>query len=76
MNMPDCEGFTKCTFFKEYMCNMPSTAALTQSNYCKNNYAACARYRVYAALGEPAVPSDLAPSESERADTIIAVGRD
>jgi hypothetical protein len=57
------------------MSNMPSTAALTQSTYCKNNHTACARYRVYRALGETAVPSDLSPSESERAEKIIAAGK-
>ena len=70
--MPVCIGYDKCTFFQNYMGNLPSTAALTQSTYCKNNYTACARYRVFMALGEPAVPADLSPSESERADQIIA----
>jgi len=74
--MPVCQGFDKCTFFSEHMGDLPSTAALTQSNYCKNNYTACARYQVFQALGEPAVPSDLSPSESERAEKIIGAARE
>jgi hypothetical protein len=73
--MSTCEYFAVCTFFAEHMSSMPSTAVLTQSNYCKNNYTACARYRVDKALGVSAVPSDLSPSESERADKIIAAAR-
>lgn len=73
--MPVCEGFETCMFFKNHMGTMPSTAALTQSNYCKNNFTECARYRVYKALGEAAVPSNLSPSESALADKIIAAAR-
>ena len=73
--MPVCEGFEKCTFFKEHMASMPSTAALSQSAFCKSNFSECARYRVFKTLGETAVPSDLSPSESARADRIIAGGR-
>ena len=72
--MPVCESFDKCTFFNDQMGDLPSTAAMTQSNYCKNNYTACARYRIFHTLGEAAVPADLSPSESERADKIIAAG--
>lgn len=70
--MANCEGFDTCIYFKEFMGNMPSTAALTQSNYCKNNFTECARYRIWKALGDTAVPPDLSPSESEKADKIIA----
>jgi hypothetical protein len=73
--MTVCEYFDKCAFFNEHMSSMPSTAALTQSNYCKNNFTTCARYRVDKILGEPAVPSDLSPSESERADKILAADK-
>lgn len=70
--MAQCEGFDNCSYFKVFMSNMPSTAALTQSNYCKNNFTECARYRIWKALGEAAVPADLSPSESDKADKIIA----
>jgi hypothetical protein len=70
--MAQCDGFDNCSYFTEFMGNMPSTAALTQSNYCKNNFAECARYRIWKTIGEAAVPADLSPSESEQADKIIA----
>lgn len=73
--MTVCEGFEKCTFFKEHMGSLPSTAALAQANFCKKDYLECARYRVYKELGETSVPSDLSPSEKERADQIIAAAK-
>ncbi len=73
--MPVCEGFEKCTFFKEHMNNLQSAAALAQAHFCKKDYLECARYRVYKELGESSVPSDLSPNEKVRADEILAAAR-
>jgi len=73
--MADCECLPKCPFFHDQMSNMPSTAELVKKQYCSGPNAdnmKCARHMVFVVLGRDGVPSDLYPSETGRADKIVA----
>lgn len=69
--MAECVNFSKCRFFVENMKNSPSTSTMIQHSYCKGKFQECARYMVFAKLGEGHVPADLSPSETERAEVIL-----
>ena len=69
--MTDCECLAKCPFFNDRMENMPGMADLYKQNYCHKDYAQCARYRVFKALGRENVPPDLFPNDAEGADAIL-----
>jgi hypothetical protein len=51
--------------------NMPATAELYKSKYCRADNSECARYMVLVALGKENVPFDLFPHEVLRAHEII-----
>lgn len=70
--MPDCENLPGCPFFNDFMANMPAAAELIKLRFCKNDNATCARYIVSKALGKTNVPVDLFPSQSERAQELLA----
>ncbi|NCC06393.1 MAG: hypothetical protein EOM37_20620 [Proteobacteria bacterium] len=69
--MPDCELTTKCLFFNDKMTNMPSTANMMKRKYCQGDFEQCARYIVCKALGRDKVPTDLTPSQVDKAKQII-----
>jgi hypothetical protein len=73
--MADCELIDGCMFFNNKMQNMPATAGLVKDKFCKGDFASCARYRVYKALGRPSVPQDLYPQQSEKVEMIINAGK-
>ncbi len=70
--MADCELLAGCLFFNNKMVNMPATAELMKSRYCRDDNSECARYMVYQKLGRPKVPIDLAPNNIERAKLILS----
>ncbi len=70
--MADCPKLEKCPFFNDQLANMPTVAAFLKKQYCQDAYLSCARYMVAEALGSPRVPSNLFPSEIQRAREIIA----
>lgn len=72
--MAECELVEGCIFFNNKMMNMPATADLLKSKYCKGDYTSCARYMVFKALGRPKVPADLFPQQSEKAAEVIKLG--
>jgi hypothetical protein len=65
--MADCEMIAKCIFFNDKMANKPGTANLMKEKYCKGSFQDCARYKVCKGLGREKVPSDLFPSQIDRA---------
>ena len=56
------------------MSNKPGTAEMIKKKYCKGDNSDCARFMVFEALGRQKVPSDLFPSQTDRAREIIAAG--
>ncbi|GAB4280522.1 MAG: hypothetical protein Kow0056_15030 [Coriobacteriia bacterium] len=67
-----CELLEGCIFFNDKMANMPSMADLLKERYCKGDFHACARYRVYAEVGRENVPADLFPAQTDRVASVIA----
>ncbi|MBN2282173.1 MAG: hypothetical protein JXQ65_16445 [Candidatus Marinimicrobia bacterium] len=72
--MADCECLPGCPFFNDKMANMPAMASTYKSKYCQGDFANCARYMVFKALGKPSVPMDLYPNQKDTASRIIKGG--
>jgi len=70
--MPDCVCLERCPFFNDSMKSKPATAEIFKRHYCKNDFSACARYKVFKVLGREKVPADLYPNELDRVDGILA----
>lgn len=70
--MAACEIIATCMFFNDQMAEMPSMSNIIKERYCKGSNTNCARYMVFQALGREAVPTDLYPSQVERAEEIVA----
>lgn len=73
--MADCEILTTCLFFNDQMAEMPSMSNIIKQRYCRGSNTQCARHMVFRTLGRPSVPSDLYPSQTERADELIAAAK-
>jgi hypothetical protein len=71
VSMSDCECLAGCAFFNDQMAEMPATASLLKTLYCRGDSTECARHVVFKALGKSAVPTDLYPSELERAHSLV-----
>ena len=71
--MAKCELIEKCIFFNDQMANMPGTAELYKTTFCKDNFDECARHLVYKALGRDKVPKDLFPNQREKVAGIIGI---
>lgn len=69
--MADCPRLAKCPFFNDQMADMPSMAGIIKQRYCRTDNTHCARFMVAEALGPEAVPSDLYPSQVDRAKAIL-----
>jgi len=72
--MAGCELVGGCIFFNNKMQNMPATADILKKKYCQGDFASCARYMVFKALGRPKVPADLYPQQAELAEQVIQQG--
>ncbi len=55
------------------MGQMPATAELMKKRYCQGDQTQCARYMVFSKLGPEKVPSDLYPTQIERAQQVLAL---
>jgi len=73
--MADCECLPTCIFFNDQMAEMPAMAEIIKKRYCRGSNIHCARHMVFRTLGKDAVPVDLYPSQTERAEEIIAAKR-
>lgn len=69
--MSDCPSLPKCIFFNDKMASRPATAELMKTQYCKGEFATCARYQVSVKKGSPAVPADLYPNQHERLAALL-----
>ncbi|MDD5729834.1 MAG: hypothetical protein PHN57_01710 [Candidatus Omnitrophica bacterium] len=69
--MAECPLLANCIFFNDRMAQMPKTAEMMKSRFCKNDNSHCARFIVCTTLGKDKVPSDLFPGEIEVARVII-----
>ncbi len=70
--MADCQCLSGCPFFNDQMANMPSLANSMKRRYCQGDASQCARHMVFSALGREAVPRDLFPNQTDRAQEILA----
>ncbi len=70
--MADCELLSNCLFFNDQMANIPATAELTKSRFCRGDRLKCARYLVSLKLGRLRVPQDLYPTDTAGAQKILA----
>jgi len=71
--MANCEIIDTCLFFNDQMADMPSMSSIIKERYCRGSNTSCARHMVFRVLGRDAVPSDLYPSQVERADEILGM---
>jgi len=69
--MAECECLPTCPFFQDRMASKPVTADLMKRQYCLGDNTKCARHMIKAAAGSEAVPSDLFPSQIEKAAKIL-----
>lgn len=71
--MPACRFMEQCIFFIKNMSEMPSTAEIIKTRYCKEGgNPACARFMVCEKLGMEKVPPDLLPNQMDRIDEILS----
>ncbi|HHX94722.1 MAG TPA: hypothetical protein GX691_02715 [Clostridia bacterium] len=70
--MSDCPSLVKCPFFNEKMDKMPAMANIYKAKYCKDDFNACARWKVASALGSESVPNDLFPNQTDRVVEIVS----
>ncbi len=70
----DCECLPGCPFFHDKMENKPALANLMKKQYCQGDATDCARHRIFEVKGKDAVPSDLFPNQTERANQILGAG--
>jgi hypothetical protein len=71
----DCDRLPTCIFFNDQMEQMPAVAELLKSQFCRGEFADCARFQVAARLGGPNVPRDLFPQDRARANKLLAVAQ-
>lgn len=69
--MAECKLIRTCIFFNDKMANMPSTAEIFKTLFCKGEYDNCARLIVVNAVGREKVPADLFPNQKEKVAEII-----
>lgn len=72
--MADCVCLPGCPFFNDKMAGKPSTSELMKKQYCRGDFASCARFIVFEHLGREKVPSDLFPNQNDQAKQILAAG--
>ena len=69
--MTDCEFLKECPFFHDKLKNMPTAADMMKKMYCKWHHTKCARYKIAITMGKSAVPNDMFPGDTLRADEIL-----
>lgn len=73
--MADCALLPTCIFFNDKMAHMPTLSDVYKRKYCREDFEACARFRIYKAKGRAAVPKDLLPNQPEVAQRILDEGQ-
>jgi len=69
--MADCERLATCIFFNGKMAQPLPNVDRYKYQYCHADFARCARYMVFMALGGDKIPGDLYPHDVERARQVI-----
>jgi len=67
----ECELTHTCIFFNDKMADIPSTAEIFKTIYCREDSSKCARMMVVRALGREKVPKDLFPNQANKAADLI-----
>jgi hypothetical protein len=67
-----CPYEAQCCFILNNRDAMPELISRIRKRYCTNQISACARVRIYEALGPARVPSLLMPNQHEWARQILA----
>jgi len=69
--MTKCNHFEQCmSFFKEQAKCFPATLHFLEEKYCNANNHHCARYAVFMAHGDTAIPLDLFPCQQVRGQVL------
>jgi hypothetical protein len=71
ISVADCELLATCIFFNDHMTDMPTMSGIIKQRYCRGSNTQCARHLVYRRLDRESVPTDLYPSQLERAEQIV-----
>lgn len=72
--MAECECIAGCLFFNDRMKGLESIKEMMKTRYCRGDSTNCARHMVFKGLGKTRVPSDLIPSEVDKAKILVAAG--
>lgn len=67
-----CELCDTCIFFNDKMPDMPDVAGYLKDKYCRRDFDACARFRIYKEFGRENVPDGLFPNEEGLVEGIAA----
>ena len=67
--MASCDKLGDCAFFSGHVAYMPAVANLLKEKYCFEDSKQCARLQLSSA--GKAVPDDLYPNDSERAEELL-----
>ena len=69
--MPECQFLNGCVFFNKAS---GSLADLLKKQYCRADFATCARFQIATKVGREKVPPTLFPNMADRARAIIKQG--
>lgn len=69
--MQNCEFLLKCLFFNDKLKDMPKASGMMKKMYCKWHYTKCARFKIAKVLGAKAIPADLYPGDTLRANELL-----
>lgn len=70
--MADCQCMAGCPFYNDHMKGKEGMAELYKAKYCRGDNAGCARYMVFSKMGKTAVPADLYPNMTGKAQEILS----
>ena len=74
--MTDCERTKKCPYFNEHLKDLKGIQEMWEKKYCRTDKSQCARHMVLEALGSDYVPKLRLPTQIDRANELIAEGKD
>jgi len=70
--MAECECLSGCNFYQDKMPIDSAIGQMYKKKYCLDDSTECARHIVFKKFGKGTVPSNLYPSQMERAEKILA----
>lgn len=69
--MVECQIAKQCPYYTARD-GQQAISAWLRSQYCRGNFAQCARHTVHEVMGQEYVPADLFPNEQARAHQILS----